>query len=121
MMDATLFLIGTAVSLGIASVVVVYLRPPLQAVLTDLCGTAERARFWTAFSSVALLLLPLIFALDARPEAGGGAAAAFGIGGQVKSALIGLGLTLLTLGIVVGSFIPRRQAAESAVAARPQG
>jgi hypothetical protein len=116
-----MFLIGTTVSLGIAAVVVVYLQPPLHAVLTDLCGTAERAGFWTAFSSVALLLMPLIFALDARPEAGSGAAAAFRIGGQVKSALIGLGSALVTLGIVVGSFIPRRQAADTAVAARLHG
>ena len=48
---ATMFLIGTGVSLTIASLVVVYLRRPLELVLTDLCGTAERARFWTASRS----------------------------------------------------------------------
>lgn len=114
MTDATIFLTGTTVSLTIASFVVAYLRRPLDSVLADLCGTAERARFWTAFSCVSLLLLPLIFALDARPELGKGAPAAFGIGGQVKSALIGLGLALVFLGIVLGYFIPRRQATESA-------
>jgi hypothetical protein len=108
-----MFFIGTAISQTIASLVVVYLRQPLESVLSDLCGTAERARFWTSFSSVSLLLLPLIFALDSHPKSGSAGAAVFEISGQVKSALIGQGIALMALGIVLGRFISRRQTAEA--------
>jgi hypothetical protein len=109
----TMFLIGAAVSLIIASLAVAYLRRPLHALLTDLCGTAERAQFWTAFSSVALLLLPLIFALDPPPDTSTRIPVVIVLAGQVKSALTGLGVTLVMLGIVIGRFIPRRLATVS--------
>jgi hypothetical protein len=123
MMLGTIFLIGTGASLTVALLVVKYLRRPLEAVLADLCGTADRARFWTAFSCVALLVMPLIFALDARPEGEAGAAgtAVFAIVGQVKWALIGLAVALMGLGIVVGSFIPRRPAGAAEARAHTEG
>src|SRR5712691_10475000 len=52
----------------VSLIVVAYLRRPLKAILADLCGTAERARFWSAFSNVTLVLVPLIFVMQYRPE-----------------------------------------------------
>lgn len=44
--------------------IVAYLSKRLRALLIELCGTAERASFWLAFSNVALVLVPLIFAMS---------------------------------------------------------
>jgi len=44
---------------GVVFLALLYLRSPLQLILTDLCGTVERRRFWTAFSNITLFLVPL--------------------------------------------------------------
>ncbi len=84
------FLVGLAITLVSALLVVVYLRFSLKAILIDLCGTVERARFWTAFSNVTLTLVPVIFALHHHPEAGPLPSLVFELGAQLESALIGL-------------------------------
>src|ERR1700751_2653421 len=68
MSAVTIFLIGVVVTLASALAVVMYLRRPLKAILIDLCGAVERAEFWLAFSNVTLTLVPVIFALNFRPE-----------------------------------------------------
>jgi len=60
------FLVGLAATMGVVLVALLYLRNPLQILLTDLCGTPDRARFWTAFSTITLFLVPL--ALDHQPD-----------------------------------------------------
>lgn len=42
MSAATVFLMGLAIALASALVVVMYLRRPLKTILVDLCGTVER-------------------------------------------------------------------------------
>ena len=94
------------VSIGLLS----YLSKHLQILLVELCGTAERARFWLAFSNVGLILVPLILALDYRPEIGPGRVVIFEVAAQLKYALIGFALTLGALAIVLVSFIRRIEA-----------
>jgi hypothetical protein len=94
------------VSIGLLS----YLSKHLRILLVELCGTAERARFWLAFSNVGLILVPLILALDYRPEIGPGRAVIFEVAAQLKNALIGFALTLGALAVVLVSFIRRIEA-----------
>ena len=63
------FLIEVVLTLVISVLLVRYLRPYLRKVLIDLCGTEDRAQFWTAFSNILLIGMPIIFALNYRPEA----------------------------------------------------
>ena len=114
MTDMAIFLTGVGAATAASAAVVAYLRRHLESILTDLCGTVERARFWAAFSNVTLILVPLIFAMDYRPEARHGAGVVFEMGTQLKYVLIGLVLTVLVLGIVIGSFIPRSRPAGAA-------
>lgn len=86
---------------------VAYVKKHLSSLLIELCGTAERASFWLAFSNVTLVLVPLIFALDYRPEFGPDKVAIFEIAAQLKYALIGFVITLGSLAIVLSRFIPR--------------
>src|ERR1700752_1908257 len=101
MSAVTIFLIGVVITLASALVVVMYLRRPLKTILVDLCGTVERAEFWLAFSNVTLTLLPVIFALDFRPE---NQPLIFAIGSQLERALIGLAGSVIGLGLVLSRF-----------------
>src|SRR5213082_1237144 len=84
--------VGLVAVLSLA--LVAYVKPHLNALLMELCGTAERARFWLAFSNVTLVLVPLIFALDYKPEFGPDKTAIFEMATQLKYALMGFVITL---------------------------
>jgi hypothetical protein len=118
MSPAMVFLTGLAITLVSVLLVVFYLRTHLKAILVDLCGTGERAEFWTAFSNITLTLLPLIFALHYRPESGSPPSVFFAICGQLEQALIGLACSVLGLGFVVANFIRRSHQPSVPVQAR---
>jgi len=54
---------------------------------------------------VIVLLLPLIFAMHFHPRRDVGEAAIFALSGQIEWGLIGLGGTVLAMGIVTSFFI----------------
>jgi hypothetical protein len=87
--------------------IVVYIKKHLRILLIELCGTAERASFWLAFSNVALVLVPLIFALDYKPEFGPDKTAIFEMATQLKYALIGFVITMGCLAFILFRFIRR--------------
>ena len=108
MRDVVTFLTGLGITLGVNLVVIVYLRPHLRKVLIDLCGTRERGEFWTAFSIVTLVLVPLICAMFSPPEPVGDRSVFFEISRQLRWAFMGLVGTVVVLGLVLSRFIPRR-------------
>jgi hypothetical protein len=107
MTPVTVFLAGVVATTGIVFLVLWYLRSPLQVILTDLCGTAERARFWTAFSNVTLFLVPFALALNSQPAAGVAQSSVFAISDQIESAVIGLVISVVILGMVLSWHISR--------------
>ena len=110
----TVFLVGLAATMAVMLVAILYLRNPLQIVLTDLCGTPNRARFWTVFSNVTLFLIPLVLALDHQPDANSKQAAIFAISGQMESATIGFVVSVVVMGFVLSTFISRSDSNRSA-------
>ena len=116
-MNTTLvFITDVRVTLFVCIGLVCYLTTNLRSLPIELCGTAERANFWLAFSNVALVLVPLIFALDYRPEFGRDNPVVFEIAGQLKYSLIGFIVTFGSLALILLRFIPRSSAD---IAARP--
>ena len=111
MTETGTFLAGVGMTLVAALLVVLYLRRPLDRLLIELCGTEERARFWSAFTSVSLVLVPLVFALDYRPDDFEKIPAVIGIATQVKWALGGLVATATLVAFTLSRFIPRGPAA----------
>jgi hypothetical protein len=113
------FLAGLAITTAVVFVALLYLRRPLQAILTDICGTPDRARFWSAFSNITLFLVPFVLALNHRPTADGSQPIVFAITDQIESAITGLIVSIMMLGIVLSWHISRfnnlsRTAKESA-------
>ena len=107
MNEVTIFLVGLALTMGVVFCALLYLRKPLQVILAELCGTADRARFWAAFSNVTLFLVPFVLALDHRADGDAGQGAIFAISGQLESAIIGFVAAVLVLGFVLSIFIAR--------------
>src|ERR1700687_737794 len=113
MNPVTAFVAGLGVTIGLVLLVLFYLRNPLQVMLTDLCGSAERARFWTAFSNITLFLIPFVLALDHRPSPDGIQSSVFAISDQLVSAVEGLIVSTVILGIVLSWYIARSQFSKS--------
>jgi uncharacterized membrane protein YhaH (DUF805 family) len=107
MTPTTVFLCDVGIAAFLSVGIVAYIKKHLRTLLIELCGTTERANFWLAFSNVTLVLVPLIFALDYKPEFGPDKTAIFEITTQLKYALIGFVVTLGSLALILFRFIPR--------------
>jgi uncharacterized membrane protein YhaH (DUF805 family) len=101
------FLIDAGLVAILSTSLVTYVKGHLQNLLVELCGTAERASFWLAFSNVTLVLVPLICALDYRPEFGPDRNSVFEMATQLEHAIIGFVTALSSLAIILFRFIPR--------------
>lgn len=107
MNPTTAFLIDVGLVATLCMGLVAYVKPHLNALLVELCGTTERASFWLAFSNVTLVLVPLIFALNYEPDSGPNRHFIFEMATQLKYAIIGFVIALSSLAIVLFRFIPR--------------
>jgi hypothetical protein len=121
MNPVTAFVAGLVATVGVVFLVLFYLRNPLQIILTDLCGTAERARFWTAFSNITLFLVPFVLALDHRPAPNGIQSSVFAISDQIESAVKGLIVSTVILGIILSWHITRSQLSKTLKGIDAQG
>lgn len=102
------FLCGLGLALAACLATFFYLRPPLHQILVELCGNRARADFWAAFSGIAVVFVPLIFALHMRLAAAG-EPFLFTLARQLEWAFVGLVASVLLLGWVIGRFLPREQ------------
>jgi len=103
----TAFLTDLALVVFACMGIVAYVSKHLRTLLIELCGTVERASFWLAFSNVALVLVPLLFAISYKPESGPDTTVVFEMAAQLKYGLIGFVITLGFLAIILFRFIPR--------------
>jgi len=99
--------LGLAATVSIGAVA--YVKTALRSLLIELCGTAERANFWLAFSNVTLVLVPLIFALAYEPETAPNKNVIFEMAAQLKYVLVGFVATLTAIALILSRFIPRNQ------------
>ena len=105
--NANLFLTDLVLTAIFSIGVVSYLKRHLRPLVAELCGTAQRAQFWIAFADVTLLLVPIIFALSAKPDVGADKIPIYEMADQCKVALIGLMLSLVGLAVILLGFIRR--------------
>ena len=99
-------LITYALTALIALLAVVTVWRPLSILLAELCGTEERSRFWTVWSTVMTVVAPMLIVsmrgLDTDP--------AGLIRSTAEAALTGVLLALLGMGYAVWSRSPRADA-----------
>jgi hypothetical protein len=107
MTNVTVFLVGVASTALASFCAAAYLTPSLRKILIDLCGNADRADFWTAFSNLSLILTPVIFALHQTPDVNPEIPGVLQLSAQIEWALFGLVATVLAVGFVVSRFISR--------------
>jgi hypothetical protein len=62
-MEATLLFLQISLPLAIALSVATFLRPVTRRLLRDLCGTEDRAEFWTRVLVVLWVLVPMALVL----------------------------------------------------------
>lgn len=114
MNEVTIFLFGLSITLITSLSVVFYLGRHLRHILVELCGGQGRADFWRAFSNIAIILMPAIFAICRIPDLTGSSVLSE-LSDQLKWSLAGLAATVLILGYLMSKFILRfeRKAAVS--------
>lgn len=102
----TILIFLTQIALTVVACLLIagYIRPFLKRVLVDLCGTEERAQFWTAFSNIMLVVLPVIFGLGFTPLESSADALFFEVAGQIRWNLFGLVMSLVAIGGAVSVF-----------------
>jgi len=98
------FLLEVIITFAICVLTFRYLRPFLNRILIDLCGTDERARFWTAFSSIILIGLPLLFSLMYHPQTQKAEELFFELTRRISGNLISFMLALAGIGCIVSFF-----------------
>jgi MFS family permease len=104
MTSIAMYLTQLILTLAACFLLTAYLRPALRQVLTDLCKTEPRAQFWTVFSNILLIILPVVFGMGYQPVAGQGLAIFFDVAGQLRWNLLGYIAALITIGVVVSFF-----------------
>lgn len=99
-------LITYALTALIALLAVVTLWRPLSILLAELCGTEERSRFWTMWSTVMMVVTPMLFVswrgVTTDPTEL--------VQGTMTSALFGVLMALAGMGFAVWSRSPRAAA-----------
>lgn len=99
-------LITYALTALIALLAVVTLWRPLSILLAELCGTEERSRFWTVWSTVMMVVTPMLFVSWRRIATDPTEL----VQATMTSALIGVLLALVGMGFAVWSRSPRAAA-----------
>lgn len=107
MSQITLYLTGIAASLALGAAVAGFIRKPLGRILVDLCGTEDRAGFWTRITLLSYLLVSAALALGYRPDAF--IADYYYLGGHLGRTLLGLLLTTGFLAMTISGFIRRQE------------
>ena len=108
MSDVAIFLVAEALTLAIAVGVALSIRRRLRNILADLTGTAERAAFWGALTSLLLVLVPVIVVMFVPREADSDVPVFFRVVALLRWSLVGLVATLLAYAGVIIWFVQTR-------------
>jgi hypothetical protein len=102
------FALSAAISLGLAVLTILLLHRSLGALLLEVCGSAGRARFWSSFSSIVVVLHAWLGMLVSFPisaaKAGADVPALATVFGAFRISLVFLlfGLGVLGFALLIG-------------------
>ncbi|MBM3125953.1 MAG: hypothetical protein FJZ87_12925 [Chloroflexi bacterium] len=98
------YIIEVLSTLGICLGLFAFLHPYLRRILVDLCGTEDRAAFWTVYSKILLVGLPVLISLSYHPQARSSEDLFFELVSRLSGNLIGFLFALVGLGLIVTFF-----------------
>lgn len=108
------FVVELLIGACTAGVVCAVLTRPLRRLLLELCGTAERARFWVAYSDVMIFLAPLVFIVAFGKSGDPGVPSVAFYRAAIGSTLLGLFVALAFVGLQLTRLLPRHATAVGA-------
>lgn len=97
-----LYLTGVTISMVVSILVVAYIRRPLYQILTDLCGTEGRARFWAQITHLCFFLVSMLMALTYSSYPG--QTDYYYLGNQLGRTLLGLIIVTAFLTFTISLF-----------------
>ncbi|MBT0670258.1 hypothetical protein HT136_17975 [Novosphingobium profundi] len=97
-------LLTYALTILVATFACAVLWRPLGILLSELCGTEERSRFWTVWSAVMMVATPMLLVSLRRLATN----ATDLVQGTMTSALFGILAALVGMGLAVWSRSPRQ-------------
>lgn len=101
-MSVNILIAVWTISLVLALIAVAILARPLRSLLVDICGTEQRARFWTLYASVLVILAPLlVVSLPGLLDAAANVGLAAVLQRAVFYSLAGIIAALLVMGYAV--------------------
>lgn len=101
-MSVNILIAVWTISLVLALIAVGILARPLRSLLVDICGTEQRARFWTLYASVLVILAPLlVVSLPGLLDAAANVGLAAVLQRAVFYSLVGIIGALLVMGYAV--------------------
>jgi len=104
------FVVSITLSLVFGLGVSLYLRKPLHTLLVDVCGSEERAGFWTNLTMLSYLLVSAAIGLSYRPDYL--EPFYYGLGGHLGRTLFGLLVVTGILALIISNFIRRQDVIE---------
>ena len=109
MNEIHLFLIEMLIGLGVSALVIFSLRQPLKDVLTDICGTEVRAKFWVMYTNLMLMITPLLSSIIFGKSHRIAEATFSFYKTAVGSVLFGVFLSLVIIGWQITKTLPQKK------------
>ena len=103
-----IFLIELAIAVSVALVPLVVLHSHMRRMLTDQCGTVERAEFWIRYTYLVVVGVAMLATVMGTHQ-GAGAITGDIVRAAFTRALIGTLAALIGVGIQIVKFLPRPQ------------
>lgn len=119
MTATSMFLIEVLTALLCSGGITAVLTRPLRDVLTDVCGSRERAAFWLRYANVMLFIAPLV-GIVVFGESGKILEPTLGFyKAALGAALSGAFVALAAIGLQIARFLPKRVVKEGNTPASP--
>ncbi len=108
MTEIYLFVIEMFIGLGISAIVIFALKQPLKDVLTDICGTEVRAKFWVMYTNLMLVITPLLSSIVFGKSHRVAEATFSFYKTAFGSVLFGVFLSLVIIGLQITKTLPQK-------------
>lgn len=109
MTEIHFFIIEILISFVVSACVIYILNKPLQNVLTDICGTEIRAKFWVMYTNLMLVIAPLLTSIIFGKSHRVAEASFSFYKTAFGSVLFGVFISLVIIGLQITKTLPQKK------------